>query len=283
MGPVMGRALMIVATIALLAACRGENAKGASRLAQESLANMLSLRSYRLEMEMDGRPIGAMEFLIPARYRFVTPVDLTREGSGVVETVWAVDFLYYRRCKREKEECEPWQKQFPTPIPIGRPDSMSVYVPGWPLTFLEMAQGLQRESETQLNGKEVTVLKGQINHVRAFLENYRRAYARVGRDNLGEECTQGPSGEKECRPITLETLLERQKDSISYYDAHPATIWAWIGAKDGLLYMLRLQIPPFQNQGQGTTVAARFLGFNEVVVDIPVVFPTTTTSPTPTP
>ncbi len=263
--------------LALMAACSRGTAADPQDLVRQSLANMIQLRSYRLEMELNGQFAGAMEFMAPGRYRFLTPAG---GQGGVVETVWTVEFQYFRRCQAEGQGCEPWQKGLPTTIPMGAPGSMSIYVPGWPLTLLELAHELQTTGQEVAQGQEQVQVEGRLNHIRAFLENLRRAYAQVGRDTFGEECTEGEDGTRHCRPITFQDLLDRQKEALDYYEAHPATVRAWIGREDERLYRLELEVPPSPGESRPATVTARYTQFQGVEIDIPIVF---STPPVPTP
>ncbi|MDT7943110.1 MAG: hypothetical protein RQ985_00970 [Dehalococcoidia bacterium] len=271
--------LALALLLALVMGCRGRSALNPQEMAMDSLANMMRLRSYRLEMEMDGNFIGAMEFQAPGRYRFVTPAS-GPEG-GVVETIWTVEYMYFRRCRAERDGCEEWQKQPPTPIPLGAPGSVSVYVPGWPLTLLELAQDLRVTGRQVIGKQQVVQLQGHLNHVRAFLENVRRLYTKLGHENMGQRCTQGPGGQRECQPITFQDLLDQQKQAIDHYEAHPATIRAWLGQDDGLLHQLELEIPPGPSGERQVTIKTRYVRFQGVEINIPPVFFAPPASPAP--
>jgi len=274
--------IVLALVLALAAACGGSSSRpDAQELVRRSLANMLELRSYRLEMEMNGDFVGATEFMAPGRYRFVTPAS-GPEG-GVVETVWTVEYLYYRRCQAEGQGCDQWQRQLPTPIPMGAPGSVSIYVPGWPLTLLELAQDVQATGREEVDGQQAVRVQGRLNHVRAFLENLRRTYAKMGHEDLGQRCTETSAGTRECQPITFQDLLDQQKEAIDYYEAHPATLRAWIGQEDGLLHRLEVDVPPGPGESRPVVIAAHYVQFEGVEIKIPIVFSAPPATPSPTP
>jgi hypothetical protein len=196
-------------------------------------------------------------------------------AQAVAETVLVGDRAYVRQCQDVEEQCEPWLDGPRPQVPIAGPSP--TYLPQWPLVALEMAQPVEVVGGEEIDGVTLVHLHGSVNHLRAIMENERRALTAAGITSFGEECTVEaslpgePPGAESCRELTFEESLERQEPDLSFYDETPAVIDLWVSPDNFLVHRIALGAapPPDEPGGEQLPLIVDYSRFNQIQIEAP--------------
>ena len=282
------RALLVIlagATLLLAAgACTGggggKTPTDPQELADRALAAMADLDSYRAELDF-GSEVGPLlaEFARPQSYRlqgsFRQQIGSGEAVDRVIESIYIDRDSYHRECERVDVGCAEWEKsQGNTPAPAG---PSPFYLPQWPLTALDIAEGLALDEREELGGEPVLKLTGTVNHIRAVMENLRVLYTEAGLTAFGQDCRDNPDGGQTCRDLTFDEALQQQEPGLTFFDGHPGTLEVWLSAQDYRVHRVRLTVPPFDDPSQGgdpsaveTSVSFDYSKFNDVTIKAPI-------------
>ena len=159
------------------------------------------------------------------------------------------------------------------------------------MVALEQADGLTFVSRESVAGSSAVHVRGSVKVLRAILENERRLFVAMGRSSFGVECSSsttpvridvsatpslgsspsatplsGAVPTESCRALTFEEELAQQP-GLTYSDAHPASIDAWIDDETHLVNRMELTEP--QSDGTQLAIVVVYSTFNGVTIEAP--------------